>query len=333
MLTKRENFLQTIKKGGKPDRLVDDYTPFVPIMVDPVQRYTRGNRVKGKTTKDRWGTEIAWPEDQVFAMPHVTKENQVIKDITHWRDYVTVPDLVANCTDWTDALEKKASIDANEQLSLSFMGTGCFEQMHMLMAFDECLINLVLHKKEMDELAEAIGEFRFTYIKLIVDNLKPDAIISHDDWGSKNNLFMKPELWRRYFKPYYKKMYEYAKANGIIVIHHADSFCEPIVEDMVDCGVDVWQGVLPSNDILRLQKELDGRMALMGGVDSFIDRADSTEEEIRAEVRRVCSTYGPGGNFIPSITYGLAGSIYPHVDPILHDEIGRYNQEVYGVRD
>ena len=37
-------------------------------------------------------------------------------------------------------------------------------------------------------------------------------------------------------------------------MHHADSFLEPLVEDMVDLGIDVWQGVLPQNDIVKLQE-------------------------------------------------------------------------------
>ena len=83
--------------------------------------------------------------------------------------------------------------------------------------------------------------------------------------------------------------------------------------------------------IERRQGDAMLRMTLMGGIDSIIDRPDSTEEEIRAEVRKVCETYGPGGHFIPSITYGLPGTLYPHVNPIMTDEIARYNREVYGV--
>ena len=55
MLTPKENFLETLKKDGKPDRLVNQYQPFVPIMNDPLQKFTRGNRVRGKTSVDRWG--------------------------------------------------------------------------------------------------------------------------------------------------------------------------------------------------------------------------------------------------------------------------------------
>ena len=332
MLTAKENFLETLKKDGRPDRLVNQYQPFVPSMNDPLQRYTRGNRVRGTTSIDKWGTEILFPEDAPGPMPHVTNENKVCPDITRWKEYVKVPDLAANCSQgWEDALASAAAVDRSEKLVMGFMGTGVFEQCHFLMGFEDTLMNFLLEPEAMHELVDAVAEYRFQYAKLLVDNLKPDVILSHDDWGSKRSLFMQPDTWREFFKDHYKRIYGYMKDHGVIVIHHADSFCEPIVEDMVDIGIDVWQGVLPENDIVKLQKQLDGRMTLMGGIDATIDRKDSTEEEIRADVRRACSTYGPGGHYIPCMTYGLAGTIYPKTDEVIADEIDRYNKETYGV--
>ena len=76
-------------------------------------------------------------------------------------------------------------------------------------------------------------------------------------------------------------------------------------EDMAEIGVDVWQGVIPDNDIVSLQKKLKGSMVLMGGIDSRIDHKDWTEEEVRRETRRACSEYGKAGSFIPCLTYGI----------------------------
>ena len=122
------------------------------------------------------------------------------------------------------------------------------------------------------------------------------------------------------------------KDHGVIVMHHADSFMEPIIEDMVDLGIDIWQGTLPQNDIPKLQKQLNGRMTLMGGIDaSIVDRVESTEEEIRKEVRRACEEYAPHGHLIPCITYRGPGCLFPHVDSIIDDEIEKYNKEVYGI--
>lgn len=330
MLTEKQNFLETIKKDGKPDRLCACYNFLKPIGGDPVFQFVRGNRIRGTNSYDRWGTFISFPEDQPAAVPIVTAENQVIKDIENWRDYVTVPDLRSNCSKgWETALANKAAIDQDEYLTATIMGTGIFEQLHMLMTFENTLCNFLEYPDEMHELIDVICEYRLEYMKLIVENLHPDIIVSHDDFGTNTGLFMSPEIWREFFKEPYRKLYQYLKENDVIILHHGDSFVEPILEDMAEIGVDVYQGILPTNDIVKMSERLDGRMALMGGVDSAIDRVDATEEEIRKETQRVLREYGKLKNFIPSITYGGPGTLFPHVQPIIVDEIAKYNQESF----
>ena len=131
------------------------------------------------------------------------------------------------------------------------------------MGFEDMLVNFLLEPEDMMDLCNAIGEYRFQLTKLIVDNLHPDIILSHDDWGSKQSLFISPDTWREFIKPQYERSYKYMKDHGVIIMHHADSFMEPIIEDMVDLGIDIWQGTLPQNDIPKLQKQLNGRMTLM----------------------------------------------------------------------
>ncbi len=336
MLTAKENFLETIKPDGKPDRLLKQFegTAFFPA--NPASTYIRGVRHPGMDPMiDRFGTTILWPKGQVAAMPHVTAENKVIKDITQWRDELVMPDLEANCSDpalWEPFIKQAEEIREKGDLVMAFMPTGVFERLHFLMGFEDMLVNFLLEPDDMMDLCNAIGEYRFQYMKLIVDYIKPDIMLSHDDWGSKHALFVSPDTWREFIKPQYVKTYGYMKEKGVIVMHHADSFMEPIVEDMVELGIDIWQGVLPENDIPAIQAKLQGRMTLMGGIDaSIVDREDSTEEEIRGEVKRACETYAPGGHFIPCITYGAPGCLFPQADPLINDEIDRYNKKVYGL--
>ena len=141
---------------------------------------------------------------------------------------------------------------------------------------------------------------------------------------------MQPDVWRDIIKPAYVDSYNYLHDNGVIIIHHSDSFCEPILEDMIDLHIDVWQGALPQNDIAALLRQANGRITIQGGTDAaIIDRDDSTEEEIRAEVRRACMTYGVLGHFIPSITYGGPGAIHPQTDVIMDDEIEKCSAELF----
>ena len=262
-------------------------------------------------------------------MPLVTDETKVIRDVRYWRDFTKVPDLVADCSDqaiWAPYLERVAKVDRETTLVMAWAPTGLFEQLHFLMGFEDTLINLLTEPEAMQDLCAAIEEYRYYGMKLICEIAKPDIILSHDDWGSDANLFMSPSKWREFIKPNYVRVYKYLKEHGVIIMHHADSFMEQIIEDMVELGIDIWQGVLPQNDIKRLQTQLAGRMTLMGGIDSaVVDRPDSTEEEIRDHVRKVCETFAPAGHFIPCITYGVPGTIYLQADRIINDEIDRYN--------
>ena len=332
MLTPKENLLESLKKGGHPVCLNNSYTMMRGIAGDPVFKLVRGNRVRGTNSIDVWGTQILFPADAPAAVPYVTEANQVVQDICQWRDYVKVPDLMGRCQEgWETAIANEKAIDHDKYLTMVVMGTGIFEQLHMLMTFEDTLTNMLEEPEAMQELIDAICEYRLNYMKLIVEHLHPDVIVSHDDWGSKTSLFMSPNTWRELFKEPYRKLYSYLHENGVIVMHHADSFLEPIVEDMAEIGIDIWQGVLPTNNIAAISEKVGDRMMLMGGIDSVIDREDATEEEIRAETRRACEAYGDLKGFWPGITYGGPGTLYPHVEPIVIDEIAKYNREYFGV--
>ncbi len=326
MMTPAELFLENLKPDGRPDRQLKQYEALHILFDNPMDAYLRGNRVPGSTSVDRWGTTILFPEDAPGAMPHITEETKVCPDITHWRDYVHAPDLAANCSQgWKSTRAEAEKARKKGKLATVLMGTGIFEQCHFLMGFEDTLTNLYEHPKEMHELIQYIFEYRLAYAKLVIENLHPDAILSHDDWGTKDALFMKADMWREFFKEPYRRFYSYIRSQGVIVIHHADSYLVPIVEDMVEIGIQAWQGVLPENNIPALQEQLQGRMALMGSVGAAIDRADAEEPEIRAYVRELLETCCPRGHFIPSITYGAPGTVFPHVDPIINSEIEAYN--------
>lgn len=331
-MTAKEIFLELLKKDGRPERQLIQYEALYMALGDPIGGYLHMGRRPGATIKDLWGTIIEWPADAPGSMPHVTAENKVIKDITHWRDYVHAPDIIANCSDekvWADFRNHVRERAKGERLVAGFMGTGIFEQCHFLMPFQEVLTNLYDHPDEMHELIEYITEYRLTYVKHLIDNLQPDVIFSHDDWGTKDALFMRPDTWREFFKEPYRRFYGYIRSRGVIAIHHADSYLVPIVDDMAEIGIQVWQGTLPENNIPALQKQLDGRMVLMGGIGAAIDREDAGEEEVRKYVHDALHEYCPGGHYIPSITYGLAGTVYKHVDPWIDDEIRKYNEEYH----
>ena len=170
MLTPKQNLLETLKKDGKPECLCNSFTMFRGIPGDPCFKLIRGNRIRGTNSYDQWGTLILFPEDAPAAIPYVTEENQVIKDVAEWQKYVKVPDLTGKCSEgWEEALEAKSRIDQEKYLTMVVMGTGIFEQLHMLMTFENTLMNFLLEPEAMHELIDVICEYRLTYMKLVVE--------------------------------------------------------------------------------------------------------------------------------------------------------------------
>ena len=326
MSTPKEIFLELIKPDGQPERQLCQYEALHMCLTDPINTYLRGNRKRGSVSKDRWGTTISFPEDAPGPIPVHTPELTVCPDVTHWKDTVHVPDLSVCSEGWEECRTRsRAAADAEGKLLAGFMGTGIFEQCHFLMGFEDTLTALYEHPDEMHALIETITQYRLDYVRRLIDGLQPDVIFSHDDWGTKNALFMKPDMWRDFFKEPYRRFYGYIRSRGVIAIHHADSYLVPIVDDMAEIGIQVWQGVLPENDIPALQAHLNGRLTLMGGFGAAIDRKDAAPEDILTYARDVLRCDCPGGHFIPSITYGLAGTVYPHVDTYLNQAIDEYN--------
>ena len=330
MSTPKEIFLELIRPEGQPERQLRQYEALHMCLTDPCNTYLRGNRKRGTTSKDRWGTTILFPEDAPGPMPDTREGLAVCPDIMRWRETVYAPDLEVACTEGWEACRAEARAACGpDHLLAGFMGTGIFEQCHFLMGFEDTLTNLYAHPDEMHALIDYITEYRLTYVRMLIDNLQPDVIFSHDDWGTKNALFMKPEMWREFFKEPYRRFYGYIRSRGVIAIHHADSYLVPIVDDMAEIGIQVWQGVLPENDIPALQAHLNGRLTLMGGFGAAIDRKDATPEDILTYARGVLRRNCPGGHYIPSITYGLAGTVYPHVDTYLNQAVDEYNAALH----
>jgi len=291
-------------------------------------------RIPGQTVVNGWGVTYEWPAGEPGAVPNTDPEHVVIKDIENWKKYVKTPDLHTEDSEWDNAREQARAIRAaGEHFVAPFFVPGNFEMTHCLMPFEDCLANLLAYLDEMHELLDVITNWRIDQLEEYFKHVPEiDMVFAHDDWGSKISTFMAPEVFHEFYTPRYKKIYQVAKDHGAIVVHHSDSYCTTLIDDMFEMNIDCWEGVLPSNDIHMLQKKLNDEnreFILWGGLDSGVfDRDDSTEEEIRAHVQETIAKYFDGGHWIPSINDGLPIIIHQQNYAIIEDEI-RNQEKIY----
>lgn len=292
---------------------------YFPVIWDPITMMDAAHT--GESYLDDWGATWRHLPTDPGAIPMVNDDNKVIKDLAHWRDYVTFPSL--ENLDWTGALAQLSAVDRETTLVMVPSFYGPFERAHALMTFEDVFCGMSEEPEALSDLLGALTDWKIRALELVIDTLKPDIIHSHDDWGSLTSLFFSPTVFRELFKPHYTRLYSFIRSKGVLVQHHADCYCTGLENDMVDMCIDMWQGVVPTNDIPLIQKNTEGKLLLLGGIDQrIVDRAEATEEEIRAEVRRAIDAYAPGGAFLPCIA--SITCINPGKGEIVIDECNKY---------
>ena len=313
MLTKKQNLLETIR-GGNPDRFVKQYEAFGIVIGSPFGKRNPNPKPGEENVVNAWGVTKSWPKGTPGAFPVHTADKIVIKDIEEWKKYVNVPPVVYNAEEWEPFIAMAEAIDRNEQFVTPFIAPGIFEQCHYLMEIQNCLMAFYEYPDEMHELIDCITQWELDYAAELCKYIKPDALFHHDDWGSQISTFLSPDMFREFYKPAYEKVYGYYKQHGVeLIVHHSDSYAATLVPDMIDMGIDIWQGVMKSNDINSLSQQYGGQITFMGGIDSAeIDFQGWTPEIVAEKVDYACREFGKH-YFIPGASQGLPMSTYPGV--------------------
>ncbi len=179
-------------------------------------------------------------------------------------------------------------------------GFGLFERVWTLRGFENALADAVLHPTFFEELVERITEHQMGIVERLLE-LPVDGIFFSDDVSYQDGVLIGPERWRRIFKPRLARMYARVHEAGKIVLSHHCGCMRPILADMIEIGLDVYESVQPEpkgNSPYELKRLYGQDLAFWGGLGSQSILPFGTPAEIKAEVRRLCREMGRGGGFI-----------------------------------
>ena len=327
MLTERQNFLEVVRHG-KPDHYANQFRALALVMATP---YGFGMPSYGaEDFVDDWGIHWAWPEGMPGGFPVHTPDKIVIKDIEEWRSYVKFPKVEYTDEEWAPFVAMADGIDREKYLVTAMVAPGIFEMCHHLQEIQNCLMNFYEYPDEMHELIDALTDWELKKAEQLCKYIKPDAVFHHDDWGSHNSTFISPAMFREFIKPAYAKIYGYYKAHGVeVIIHHSDSYAATLVPDMIDVGIDVWQGPVSTNNVAELIKKYGDKITFMGCIDSAkVDFPGWTKEIVKQEVRKACDAFGT--KVIHGASQGGPMSSFPGMYDALTEAIDECSCEDFG---
>lgn len=329
MLTARENLFECIR-GGHPDRVVNQYE-FIKLLMNPSGLHSPRPKKGEPDCKNAWGVTYSYPAHVPAGFPVHTPDKVVIKDIENWKEYVKAPSLDFPEEEWDMFKAQYDAIDTTKALKAAFVAPGLFEQCHHLGEIVNTLMNLAEYPDEMHELIKYLTEYELRLAEKICDKLHPDTLFHHDDWGGQNTTFMSPAMFEEFFVEPYKQIYGYYHDHGVeLVIHHSDSYAATLVPDMIEMGIDIWQGCFSTNNLPELIKKYGGKISFMGGIENcLVDYEGWTRENIRNVIDKTLAECGDK-YFIPCIAQGGPGSVFSGVYKTMGEEIDKYNCEHYG---
>lgn len=307
-MTEKENAMRAFKRQNP------QWLPNTRKSVDFL--FPEGVRERGDHAKEWFG--VYWEENMV---PPGT---QFLESMEDW-EKIKFPDF--SVMDWEKLAEKDLKkVDRENKVLCVMLLVGPFERMHALMPFEEALVSFYDYPEETAKYLKKYEEKRLELIGYIGKYYKPDVIYLHDDYGNKSDMFFSPDIWREYFKESLCRYVDKIHEQGALAALHCCGKVERILNDFVECKVDIWDSVQPCNDLERIGREYGDKIAFSAGMDQQGALAVSgcTEEEAREEVRRTIRMLGTANG-----TDSPQQKAAETMDELLAERLPQYRLEIY----
>lgn len=187
------------------------------------------------------------------------------------------------------------------------LGGELFETAWRMRGFERFLMDLVENPELVHYLLDQLAAMHVA-TSLLLTEAGIDVLALDDDIGEPAGMLFSPGHWRTYFKPRWAAIIRACRTVNprLGVFYHSDGYCEPIIPDLIELGVNVLHPVQPDvMDPLELRSRYGDRLAFWGTVGTARRWAWSDPESIRAEVRERIATVGARGGLVLSPAYDL----------------------------
>jgi len=294
-LTEKENVLRVLQKTGTPEWVPINNDCF--CVVSP--SVDRDRPLPGCNGKDWFGVSWVWDENCLGFAPDLHKP-YLLEDITQWRDIVTFPDL--DTIDWEAAAARdSADVDRENYLVYTITVSGCFERSHHLLGLDNAFMAMYDHPLEFKALIDALADFKVDFYNRMLTWYKPDIAIGMDDLGSATSPLISLDMYRTFLKPAHTRIGEVMRSHDCYYLYHSCGYMETFIDDLIDMGAQILHPIQPCNDHKTIAKTYSDKLVFEVGASNAMNLESSTDEEIRAEVRRVIDEFAPYKSLVLTI--------------------------------
>ncbi|MEM2929561.1 MAG: uroporphyrinogen decarboxylase family protein [Thermoproteota archaeon] len=246
--------------------------------------YTIGYGGEYELRKDRWGIISKW-SNKTYTYQYVDHPLRTIE----LEDY-SWPDVDEGSLEHVEKYRR-----SNENFCVYGGVIHLFEIAWQLTGFNKLMVMMRRNDPKVERILDMLNDIRLRQAQLLLE-ADVDVIYDGDDVGAQNTMILSPTIWRKFLKPRYRFLSDLIHTKGKYFFFHSDGWIEPIIQDLVEIGVDILNPVQPETmDPVRIRELCGNRMAFEGTLSIQRTLPFGSVEDVRKEVRKRIRGLGSTG--------------------------------------
>ncbi len=230
---------------------------------------------------DCWGTVWNNEERGLDSYP-VTYPLENWEDFENYTPPDPLQDDILGPRDWhkirqqIEDAKKRGEIGGCGPLPHGFM----YMRLYYLRGFENLMMDMATGEPRLWDLIEMVESYNRAVVEKCLE-FEPEMVYFGDDLGLQNALPISPEMWRKYLKPSFDRIYAPIREKNIPIYMHTDGHILEIIPDLIDVGVTVLNPQFRANGLEGLKEMAVGKVALNQDLDRqlfpFASRAQIEE--------------------------------------------------------
>lgn len=187
---------------------------------------------------------------------------------------------------------------------------GGFDEPRQLMGEEALCIAAYDEPELIEDMLATMADTACKVMERVGAVLTIDDLHIHEDMAGKGGPLFGPKQVTGLLRPYYRKVWECAQAQGAqIFSQDSDGDMDPVVDAFIDCGINLFYPCEPAAgmDMVRLRKKYGRSIAVKGGIDKHVLR--TTKEAIRAELEYKMSPEMQGGGIVFALDHLIPNGV------------------------
>ena len=187
---------------------------------------------------------------------------------------------------------------------------GGFDEPRQLMGEAGLCMAYYDEPEMIEDMLATFADTTLRVIERIAEIVPVDNLSIHEEMAGKTGPLIGPNLVREFLAPYYKKVWDAARAAGAkLFSQDSDGNVNAVLDEFVACGVNCSYPCEPAGgmDIVALKKKYGKKLFFKGGIDKHALRFG--KEDILRELEYKMSPFMKGGGTVFGLDHRIPNGV------------------------